>query len=233
MNDSRSGVRFKDRQEAARLLAPALERYRGRRPLVLGIPRGGMVLADLLARRLEGDLDGALVRKIGAPGAPEFAIGSVTEHGLIILNQRWEEIASEAYLQEQIEEALLLLRRRREAITPHRPSIPPIGRVAIVVDDGIATGATMLAAVRSLKEAGAERVIAAAAVAPPHILDALRREVDEAICLRTPQPFHAVSLYFEDFSEVSDEEVARLFDRPDTPSLLHGNFGFHPPGQTK
>ena len=231
MNELRTDApRFKDRQEAARLLVQALDRCRGRHPLVLGIPRGGVVLADILARELEGDLDVALVRKLGAPGAPEFAIGSVTEHGLLILNEGWEDVASESYLQAEIEEALGLLRRRREAYTPDRAPIPPAGRVTIVVDDGIATGATMLAAVRSLKESGAERVIVAAAVAPPRTVVALRREVDDVVILRSPEPFYAVSLYFSDFSEVSDEEVARILDpRPQAVPLHHGNFGLHPP----
>src|SRR6185436_8713958 len=122
MNEFRTDVpdapRFKDRQEAARLLVQALDRCRGRHPLVLGIPRGGVVLAGILARGLEGDLDVALVRKLGAPGAPEFAIGSITEHGLVILNEGWEDVASASYLQAEIEEALALLRRRREAYTP-------------------------------------------------------------------------------------------------------------------
>jgi len=229
MTDYVDAVRFKDRAEAARQLSKALERFRGRRPLVLGIPRGGVVLADVLARRLDGDLDVALVRKLGAPGAPEFAIGSVTEQGLVILNQGWDEMATESVLHAEIEEALDLLRRRRAAITPYRPPILPAGRLAIVVDDGIATGATMLAAVRSLKDSGAERIVAAAAVAAPRAVEALSREVDEIVCLQTPEPFYAVSLYFEDFSEVPDEEVARLLaDRPEAVPLHHGNFGLHP-----
>jgi predicted phosphoribosyltransferase len=229
MTDYVDAVRFKDRAEAARQLSKALERFRGRRPLVLGIPRGGVVLADVLARRLDGDLDVALVRKLSAPGAPEFAIGSVTEQGLVILNQGWDEMATESVLHAEIEEALDLLRRRRAAITPYRPPILPAGRLAIVVDDGIATGATMLAAVRSLKDSGAERIVAAAAVAAPRAVEALSREVDEIVCLQTPEPFYAVSLYFEDFSEVPDEEVARLLaDRPEAVPLHHGNFGLHP-----
>jgi predicted phosphoribosyltransferase len=228
MTDFPGAVRFQDRLEAARRLARSLERFRGRRPLVLGIPRGGVVLADVIARHLDGDLDVVLVRKLGAPGAPEFAIGSVAEQGLVLLNEGWDEMTTESVLKAEIEEALDLLRRRRAAITPHRAPILPAGRLVIVVDDGIATGATMLAAVRSLKESGAERIVAAAAVAAPRAVEALSREVD-VVCLGTPEPFYAVSLYFEDFSEVSDEEVARLLaGRPEGVPLHHGNFGFHP-----
>jgi predicted phosphoribosyltransferase len=229
MTDDTDTVRFKNRTEAARRLARALERFRGRRPLVLGIPRGGVVLADVIARHLDGDLDVALVRKLAAPGAPEFAIGSVTEQGLVILNEGWEEMATESVVRAEIEEALDLLRQRRAAITPHRAPILPTGRLALVVDDGIATGATMLAAIRSLKESGAERIVAAAAVAAPRAVETLSREVDEVVCLRTPEPFYAISLHFEEFDEVPDEEVARLLaGRPEAVPLHHGNFGFHP-----
>lgn len=228
MEASRNVPRFKDRRAAAQQLARALEPYRGFRPLLLGIPRGGVVLADPIAEALDGDLDVALVRKLGAPGAPELAIGAVTESGRVVLNEGWEHIASEAYLRSEIEEAMDLLRRRRKTYTPHRPPLLPAGRVAIVVDDGIATGATMIAALRSLKESGAERLVAAAAVASPEAIAALREEADEVVVLSAPQPFHAVSLYFEDFSEVSDEDVVNLLAGR-SPALLHGNFGLHPP----
>jgi putative phosphoribosyl transferase len=222
-----SDAPFQDRREAAQELARALEPYRGRYPLVLGIPRGGVVMADVLARELGGDLDVALVRKLRAPDHAELAIGSVTEQGLVVLNQGWERLASEPYVRAEIEEALELLRKRREACTPHRAPIPPAGRVTIVVDDGIATGATMLAAVRSLKASGAARIVAAAAVAPPQSMNALRREADDVVVLRTPDPFGAVSLYFRDFSEVTDEEATALLG--DSLPLYHGNFGIHPP----
>ena len=225
--------RFKDRREAARQLARALDQVRGFRPLFLGIPRGGVVLGDVLADALDGDLDVALVRKLGAPNAPELAVGAVTESARVVLNEGWEYLASQAYLRVEVEDALDLLRRRRETYTPHRSPISPTGRLAIVVDDGIATGATMLAALRSLKNTGAERVVAAAAVAPPDTVDLLRREADEVVVLRTPNPFHAVSLYFEDFSEVSDEEViqllARRSERSSAVPHYHGNFGLQPP----
>ena len=238
LDDVLNASRFEDRRAAGRRLARALEPYRGRRPLVLGIPRGGVVVAEVVARELEGDLDVALVRKLRAPGQSELAIGAVTEQGLIFLHESADRFATDSYLQEEIEQTLELLRQRRGAYTPHRSPISPAGRVTIVVDDGIATGATMGAALRSVKQSGAERVVAAAAVAPPPTVQALRREADDVVCLRTPDPFQAVSLYFEDFSEVTDDEVMRLLaglsKRPEGEQdrsipLYHGNFGLHPP----
>jgi putative phosphoribosyl transferase len=233
IGDVRNAPRFKDRREAAQQLARALDRVRGFRPLFLAIPRGGVVLGDVLADTLDGDLDVALVRKLGAPNAPELAVGAVTESARVVLNEGWEYLASEAYLRAEVEDALDLLRRRRETYTPHRPPSSPSGRLAIVVDDGVATGATMIAALRSLKNSGAERVVAAAAVAPPETVELLRQEADEVVVLRTPHPFHAVSLYFEDFSEVSDEEVVKLLarrsERPAAVARYHGNFGLQPP----
>jgi putative phosphoribosyl transferase len=204
---------LRDRQEAAERLAQALGYHRGHRPLVLGIPRGGVVMAEILADRLRGDLDIILVRKLRAPGRPELAIGSITEQGRIILNEETAGIATEEYIQEEAQEALRLLKRRRASYTPGEAPIDPSGRVAIIVDDGIATGATMTAALRALRDRGADRVIAAAAVAPIATVEYLRREADEVHCLATPGPFTAVSRHFEDFREVSDAEVTDILRR--------------------
>jgi len=225
-------VKFQDRQEAGRRLAEALFRERGRNPLVIGIPRGGVVIADVVARELDGDLDVALVRKLRAPGYAELAIGSVTEHGLVVMNEGMEDLANDSYLQTEIEEAKETLRQRRRAYTPHAAPVPPAGRLTIVVDDGVATGATMIAALRSLRESGAKRIIAAAAVAPPQAVGVLRAEADDVVVLQTPDPFVAVSLYFESFAEVADDDVIALLagrrERREVP-LHHGNFGLHSP----
>lgn len=226
IGDVRNDPRFKDRREAAQQLARALGSVRGFRPLVLAIPRGGVVLGDVLAEALDGDLEVALVRKLRAPHAPELAVGAVTESARVVLNEGWEHLASESYLRAEIEDALDVLRRRRERYTPGRSPISPAGRLAVVVDDGVATGATMVAALRALKDSRAERVVAAAAVAPPETVDLLRREADEVVVLRTPQPFYAVSLYFEDFSEVSDEDVVKLLARA---APVAGHSGLQPP----
>ncbi len=201
---------FKNREDAARRLAQELVRYRGRRPLVLGIPRGGVVMADILSRQLEGELDIVLVRKLRAPEHPELAIGSITEQGTILLNEGMEGFATEDYVRTEAGEALELMARRRAAYTPGEPPANPSGRVTIVVDDGVATGATMVAALRSLRQSGAARIIAAAAVAPLETVRMLQGEADEVHCLATPDPFYAVSVHFEDFSEVTDLEVMNL-----------------------
>ncbi len=227
-------IRFRNRGEAAVQLAAALAPLRAARPLVLGIPRGGVVMADVLARDLGGDLDVVLVRKLRAPGRPELAVGAITEGGLVLLREHWELVATPEYLQGEADEALTLLRRRRNLYTPGKSPVSPRDRVAIVVDDGIATGATMSAALRALREVGAGRIIAAAAVAPREAVAELRREADEVVCLGMPDPFDAVSQFFDDFSEVTDEDVAAILRRArhdresgagQIPPLHHGNFG--------
>jgi predicted phosphoribosyltransferase len=167
-------------------------------------------MAEVLARELDGDLDIVLVRKLRAPGRSEVAIGSITEQGIILMNEGTDGGAPEDYVRYEAQEALELLERRRALYTPHEPPADPAGRVTIVVDDGIATGATMTAALRSLRESGATKIIAAAAVAPPKIVRSLRREADEVHCLARPEAFYAVSLHFEEFPEVTDEEVTDL-----------------------
>lgn len=203
---------FRDRLEAARGLAWALRRYEGRNPLVLGIPRGGVVMADLIARQLHGELGVSLVRKLRAPDRAELAIGSVAENGLIFLNDDWEDRLPENYLKSEAADALSHLRERRRLYGGAPRSAA--GRIAIVVDDGVATGATMTAALRSLQGAAAKLVIAAVAIAPPDLVASLRREADDVVCLATPEPFFAVSPFFRDFREVSDTEVADLLRRP-------------------
>ncbi len=232
-------IRFRDRGEAAVQLAAALAPLRAARPLVLGIPRGGVLIADVLARDLGGDLDVALVRKLRTPGRPELAVGAVAEGGLVLLRKRWELFATREYLQREAGEALELLRRRRDLYTPGRPPVSPRDRVAIVADDGIATGATMSAALRALRQAGAGRIVAAAPVAPKEAVDELRGEADDVVCLRTPEAFEAVSQFFDDFSEVTDEDVVAILRRAHrglesgAGPLRHGNFGGdrrRPPG---
>jgi predicted phosphoribosyltransferase len=202
--------RLRDREDAARRLSEALAPYRGTRPLILGIPRGGVVVAKGLARSLEGELDVVLVRKLRAPEQPEFALGSITESGSVSLSEGAPQIASREYLDREAAEALELLKRRRKQYTPLRPPADPSGRIVIVVDDGIATGSTMLAALASIREREPKRLIAAAAVAPAETLSKLEEVADEVVCVLAPPEFRAVSQFFEDFSEVSDEEVRDL-----------------------
>jgi predicted phosphoribosyltransferase len=206
---------FRDRITAGAALARSLDRYRGQqdgRPLVLGIPRGGVPVAAEVARRLNGDLDVVVARKLGSPISPELAIGAVTANGGLYLN---EEIihglgVPPEYLErvttEQSEEA----RRREARFRDGRPDLRVSGRVVIVVDDGLATGATMRAAVRSVRTGLPSRLIVAVPVGPESTCADLRREADEVVCLYELDPFWAVGLYYRHFEPTDDAEVTRI-----------------------
>jgi putative phosphoribosyl transferase len=199
---------FANRDEAARRLAERLTRYRGQNPLILAIPRGAVPMGRILAEALDGELDVALVRKLGAPGNPEFAIGSVAENGEIVVRE-WARKSgiSEDYIEREARRQLATLVERRKLYTPDRHAIDVAGRVVIVLDDGVATGATMLAALELARTRGPRRLIAATAVAPRQTLERLAEAADEVVCLASPDPFQAVSLFFDDFSQVTDREV--------------------------
>ena len=202
---------FHDREEAAHLLAQRLAGYRGQRPLVLGIPRGAVPMAKIIAEALEGELDVVLVHKLGAPGQPELAIGAVDEAGHLYLSDDARGLGiTEAYVAREKAAQLETLRKRRTLYTPIRPPIDPAGRVVIVVDNGVATGASMLAALRAVRARQPEKLIAAAAVAPPATLKRMEAEADEVVCLEVPDVFYAVGQFFEDFSQVSDGEVVAI-----------------------
>ncbi|NOT43357.1 MAG: phosphoribosyltransferase [Acidobacteria bacterium] len=197
---------FEDRADAARQLAAALMPYRGRRPLVLGLPRGGVPMARIIADALDGDLDVLLVRKLCAPGQRELAIGAVGESGAVVRNEYFEDVAGD-YVQEEIAEELALIRRRRVLYSGVHPPIDPAGRIVIVVDDGIATGASMVAAVRAVRERGPATVVVAVGVAAPSSLALVGAEADDIVCLHAPPGFVAVGTFYRDFSEVSDTMV--------------------------
>lgn len=199
---------FTDRQEAAGLLAERLAPYRGKDPLVLGIPRGGVIMARIIADALGGQVDVALVHKLGAPGQPEVAIGSVDERGRVYLNDPARSGGiDESYIKRETSAQMAELSRRRAAYMPDRTPPDPAGRVVIVVDDGLATGATMIAALRSVRAGRPVRLVAATAVAPAETLEEVAALADEVICLEVPPVFFAVGQFFVDFSQVSDEEV--------------------------
>jgi len=202
---------FTDRQEAGLALAQKLLRFRGDRPIVLALPRGGLPVALEIARSLRAPLGLVLVRKIGAPGQPELAIGAVADgpDSVLVTDRRLVTVfgVDDAWLEKARDEALGEIVRRRTTYLAGRPDISAKDRVVIVVDDGIATGSTMRAALRSLRHQGAKKLILAAPVAAPHALDELESEADETVCLEQPANFMAVGQFYRRFPQLEDQEV--------------------------
>jgi putative phosphoribosyl transferase len=212
------GARFADRADAGRRLASALPEYAGRDDvLVLGLPRGGVPVAFEVARALRAPLDVYLVRKLGVPGHEELAMGAIASGGTRVVDERVvgelgiaEEAIAAVAATEQRE-----LERRERLYREGRPPPAVEGRAAILIDDGLATGSTMRAAAAALRERSPARVIAAVPVAPPETVRRLAPEVDELVCLATPEPFYAVGLWYEQFGQTSDEEIIELLSRGD------------------
>lgn len=205
---------FATRHDAAVRLASALSRYAGRNPLVLAIPRGAVEMGRVLADRLEGELDVVLVRKLGAPGNPEFAVGAMDESGWsYVADHAAAAGADAAYLEREQQRQLDILRKRRALYTPARPPIDPQGRIAIVVDDGLATGATMIAALHATRAKAPARLVCAVPVAAPDSLERVRAYADEVVCLEAPLDFRAVGQFYARFDQVEDEEVVALLAR--------------------
>lgn len=206
-------MRFKDRDEAATQLAGRLVAYKGRNPLVLGVPRGAVPMARIIADALGGELDVVLVRKLRAPGQPELAIGAVDEAGSV-LKGKYFDIADEAYVREEIRTQQDVIRARRQMYTRAPKAIDPAGRVVVIVDDGVATGSSMLAAIRSVRARKPRKLVVAIGVAPAQSLAQIEAETDEVVCLYAPADFYAVGQFFEDFSEVTDDMVVTALSRP-------------------
>lgn len=197
---------FADRIEAARLLAARLASLRGQRPVIAGIPRGAVPMAAVIAEMLEGDLDVVLVHKVGHPQNPEFAIAAVDEEGHVF---RYDGVGlTDAQLDVLAKPEVDRLRARRASYAALRPAVPLRDRIVVVVDDGLATGATMLAGVDSARRRGAKRVIAAAPVASDDAVALLEPVADEVVVLDVPRWFGSVGSFYQDFSPVSDREVA-------------------------
>jgi putative phosphoribosyl transferase len=206
------GALFRDRRDAGARLGERLAGYRGRDALVLAIPRGGVPVAEEVARRLDAELDVVVARKLGAPGQPELAIGAVTANGGRFLNDELvgETGAAGAYLERVTAEQMAEARRREERF--RGGAAPPriAGRTVIVVDDGLATGATMRAAVRSVRQRGPARLVVAVPVGSGEACAALAAEADELVCLAIPALFWAVGLHYADFRPTEDAEVEAI-----------------------
>ncbi|HKC43038.1 MAG TPA: phosphoribosyltransferase family protein [Burkholderiales bacterium] len=202
---------FQSRIDAAERLAKALARHNGRNPLVLAIPRGAVVMGRVLADDLGGELDVVLVRKLGAPYSAEFAVGAIDETGwAYVADHARGAGADERYLEREKQAQLETLRKRRAQYTPARPPIDPGGRVTIVVDDGLATGATMIAALHSVRARQPAWLICAVPVAAPDGLANVRPYCDELVCLEAPPEFFAVGQFYSEFRQVEDDEVIEL-----------------------
>lgn len=207
---------FEDRTEAGRHLAVRLGQYAGRSDVVvLALPRGGVPVAYEVARALDASLDVFLVRKLGVPGREELAMGAIASGGVRVLNDdvvrslRIPQSAIEAAAAEQQSE----LERRERAYRGDRPTPEIAGRTVILVDDGLATGSTMRAAAGALAAQRPARIVVAVPVAAAETCAELEREVDEIVCLRTPDPFYAVGLWYDDFAQTTDDEVRELLAR--------------------
>lgn len=206
---------FRDRREAGRRLAEALDPYRQRQPFVLAIPRGGIVVGYEVAVALGAPLDVVVPRKLRAPYNPELAIGAVAHDGSVYYDSPLVGSLKvpEDYLRDEIAFQLEEIRRRLQAYRGDRPPPELAGQAAIVVDDGIATGSTMIAALRAVRAMRPAATVAAVPVAPPEGCAGLRAEADDVICLYTPVMFYAVGQFYEDFSQTSDEEAIDLLRR--------------------
>lgn len=204
-------ILFHDRTEAGEKLADMLVHEELHRPLVLAIPRGGVVVGAAVARRLGAELDVVLSRKLRAPEQPELAIGAVSESGEVWLNPIADDMAlGDEYLHQERQHQMQEIEQRRRWIREVRPAADVADRTVIVIDDGVATGSTLLAALQSLSTRFARTLIAAVPVGPADTLRAMGQYCDHVVALHTPRHFHAVGQFYEQFEPVSDEEVVAI-----------------------
>ena len=209
--------RFRDRVEAGQLLGREVARRIGKREdiIVLGLPRGGVPVAFHVAQALDAPLDVFIVRKLGVPGHEELAMGAIASGGVRVLNR---DVLSYVPIPQKTIDAVAAreeqeLQRRERSYRGARPPLELRGRTVVIVDDGLATGSTMRAAIAAVRKMEPQAIIVAVPVAAPQTCEEFRREVDEMVCLRTPDPFQAVGLWYDDFSQTTDEEVHDLIER--------------------
>ncbi|WP_348688444.1 phosphoribosyltransferase [Acidovorax soli] len=202
---------FKDRDDAAHQLADRLAAFSAQHPLLLAIPRGAVPIGKIVAAQLGGDLDVVLVRKLRAPFEPEVAIGSVAENGWTYIAPYAAAMgADQDYIAAEKQKQMATIHSRRVQYTPIRPPVDPHGRVVIVVDDGLATGATMISALHSLRLRQPARLVCAIPVASPEALEKIRPMADDVVCLHAPAHFQAVGQFYRHFPQVDDAEVIAL-----------------------
>ena len=202
---------FKDRKEAAILLAEQLKDYKGKLPLILAIPRGAVPMAKIIADKLDGDFDVVLVRKLRAPDYPELAIGSIDEGGWTYIADHAVSVGADSeYIEAERQQQMATIKQRRAQYTPIRLPIDPAGRIVIVIDDGLATGATMISALHGLRSRKPARLICAIPVSPPETLRKIQPLADQVVCLDTPDNFRAVGQFYVNFPQVEDDEVIKI-----------------------
>ena len=205
---------FENRAQAGQMLARRLETLRSQHPLLLAIPRGAVPMGKIVAEALDGELDVVLVRKLRSPASGEFAVGAIDETGWAYVAPYAAQYGADAaYLEQEQRLQLETLRKRRAEYTPARPPIDPKDRIVIVVDDGLATGATMLAALHAARAKAPARLVCAVPVAAPDSLALVRPHCDEVVCLEAPAEFYAVGQFYREFAQVEDEEVVALLAR--------------------
>ncbi|OHB60768.1 MAG: hypothetical protein A2167_07120 [Planctomycetes bacterium RBG_13_46_10] len=209
---SDNGKPFSDRIEAGQLLAKQLQEHRGQKTAVLGIPRGGVIIAQQLAIELEADLDIVLAHKLGAPGNPELAIGAVCEDGKLFIDDSISSCvcADQNYIRKEKTQQLKEIARRIELYRKVLPKLSLKSRIVIITDDGVATGATMLAALWAVRQEKPKKIIAALPIGPMDSLEKLSEDADEVICLQSPPYFAALSQFYLYFTQVEDQELLQI-----------------------